>query len=239
MRIAILTSFCASSRLRRPRSRRQRRSGRVRTTGRRSRWCAWRRTRSWRGGARCRPAAGRGRPRSRRRTTTPTATSELPGSARASWPRSRSRATPATCVRHALRGTSCWAWPSRPVVACAGRTGPIRTGAGPIRTTRASTTAPRASATSSGRCTRPPTRPGSAPPRSRACAGWSHERKAGPARRSIAIGAGRTIRPAASCTTESGWARRASCTPSTRSPTARATRASAPTHARAPRGCGS
>ena len=38
-----------------------------------------------------------------------------------------------------------------------------------------------------------------------------------------APGAGRTIRPGASRTTASAWARRASCSPSTRSPTARAT----------------
>ena len=45
--------------------------------------------------------------------------------------------------------------------------------------------------------------------------------------------------PARRRTTESAWARRASCSSSTRSPTAPATRRSERTRARAPRGCGS
>ena len=49
-------------------------------------------------------AAGRGGPRSRRRTSTPTGTSEQRRSARASWPRTRSRATPATCAPHVAAG---------------------------------------------------------------------------------------------------------------------------------------
>ena len=79
----------------------------------------------------------------------------------------------------------------------------------------------------------------SAPARSPACAGWSHRRKAGPAPRPRARGAGRTIRTGAWRTTASAWARRASCSSSTRSPTARATRPSGRMHARAPRSCGS
>ena len=55
----------------------------------------------------------------------------------------------------------------------------------------------------------------------------------------VLVDAGRTIRPGASATTASAWARRASCSRSTRSPTAPGTRPSAPTHAPAPRGCGS
>ena len=181
----------------------------------------------------------RGGRRFRRRTFTPTGTSARRRSAKASSPPTRSRATPATFAPHGRRATSCSALPSRPRVGCAGRTGPIRTDAGPTRTSRASTTARPGSATTSGRCTRSRTSRVSAPARSPACAGWSRRRKAVRALRLRARGAGRTIPTRAPRTTGSAWARRASCSSSTRSPTGRATRPSARTHARAPRGCAS
>ena len=59
-----------------------------------------------------------------------------------------------------------------------------------------------------------------------------------PADRS-APGNGRTIRPTLSRTTASAWARRASCSPSTRSPTPPETARSGSTHARESPGCAS
>ena len=73
----------------------------------------------------------------------------------------------------------------------------------------------------------------------RACAGWSRRPTARPAPSRRARGGGQTIRPGASATTASAWARRASSSRWMRSPTGPAIRPSAPTHVPAPRGFGS
>ena len=143
-----------------------------RPTGRPSRSCAWRPTRSSRATGPCRTAAGPGDRRSRRRIITPTGTSARRRSARAARRLCGDSRRRATCSAGAA-GDYLLASPSRRRAACAGPTGPIRTDALRRRTSRASTTAPPGSATTSGRCSRHARAAVPRPPHSPACAGWS------------------------------------------------------------------
>ena len=110
----------------------------------------------------------------------------------------------------------------RAALARLGRSGRAR---GRRRTSRASTTARPGSAITSGSCARSRRGGGSA---TAALAGmrWLVAQAQGTvlSGRTLARGAGRTIPPGASRTTGSAWARRASCSRSTRSPTAPAIR---------------
>ena len=133
----------------------------------------------------------------------------------------RHATTPRYLRAAARRATSCSAWPSRRQAGCAGPTGPIRTDAGPTRISRASTTARQGSATTSGGCTSVTHEPRF---RAGALAGmrWLVAQAEGPV-----LPAGRVLLAldgrsglARRSTTASAWARRASCSSSTRSPTA-------------------